>query len=120
MVDLRVTTVHVQYVLRYGWCQTAPDVITACTVLVHKYCTVLFTFSNFTLHSAVHHLKVFAGLPSRCGDVMVYVSDRNQPSLPAPFYSVFYSINSPDSSPFSYSVLPDLFLPYWSVQLHIF
>ena len=67
-----------------GWRQTAPDVITAYTVLVHKYCTVLFTFSNFILHSAVHHLKVLPGSHSRCRDVMVYVSDRNQPSLPAP------------------------------------
>ena len=73
-----------------------------------------------------------AGSPSRGGDVAVYVSDINQPSLPTPFYSVlvsvsvlmalstvFHSINSPDNSPFSHSVLPVLFLLYWSFQLHI-
>ena len=30
--------------------------------------------------------------------------------------TVFHSINSPDNSPFSHSVLPVLFLPYWSFQ----
>ena len=65
------------------------------------------------------------GSPSRGGDVTVYVCDRNQPNLPTPFYSVlvsvsvfmalstvFHSINSPDNSPFSHSVLPILSLPY--------
>ena len=33
--------------------------------------------------------------------------------------TVFHSINSPDNSPFSHSVLPVLFLPYWSFQLYI-
>ena len=64
------------------------------------------------------------GSPSRGGDVAFYVFDINQPSLPTPFYSVlvsisvfmalstaFHSINSPDSSPLSHSVLPALFLP---------
>ena len=68
--------------------------------------------------------------PSRGGDVTIYVCDINQPSLPTPFYSVlvsifvfmvlstvFHSINSPDNSPFSHSVLPVLSLPYWSFQL---
>ena len=67
------------------------------------------------------------GPPSRGGDVAVYVFDRNQPSLPTPFYSVlvsisvfmarstvFHSINSPDNSPSSHSVLPVLILLYWS------
>ena len=67
------------------------------------------------------------GLPSRGGDVAVYVFDVNHPSLPAPFYSdlvsvsvftalstVFHSRNSPDHSPLSHSLLPVLFLPYWS------
>ena len=53
-------------------------------------------------------------------------------SLLTPFYSVlvcifvlmalstvFHSINSPDNSPLSYSVLPVLFLSYWSFQLYI-
>ena len=69
-------------------------------------------------------------LPSRGEDVTVYVYDINQPSLPTHFKSVFvsvsvfmalstefHSINSPDNSPFSYSILPVLSLPYWSFQL---
>ena len=56
----------------------------------------------------------------------------NQPSLPTPFDSVpvsisvfmalptvFHSVISPDSSPFSYSVPVILALPYWSFQLYI-
>ena len=56
---------------------------------------------------------------------LVYVKDINEPALPTPFYSVlvsisvfmalstvFYSINSSDSSPFSHSVLPVLALPF--------
>ena len=64
----------------------------------------------------------------------VYVFDRNQPSLPTPFYSVlvsvsvfmalstvyvFHFIGSLDNSPLSHSVLSVLFLPYWSFQLYI-
>ena len=58
------------------------------------------------------------GSPSRGGDVAVYVFDINQLSMPTPHYSVlvsvavrmtlstvFHSINSPDNSPFSQSVL---------------
>ena len=36
--------------------------------------------------------EVPAGSPSRGGDVVVYVFDINQPSLPTPFYSVLVSI----------------------------
>ena len=63
---------------------------------------------------------------------LVYVLDMNQPSLPTPFYSlllfisvfmalstVFHSLNSPDNFVLSHSVLPVLFLPYWSFQLKI-
>ena len=32
--------------------------------------------------------------------------------------TVFHSINSSDNSPFSYSLLPVLSLPYWSFQLY--
>ena len=73
------------------------------------------------------------GSPSRGGDVAVYVSDIDQPSLTTPFYSfllvpvsvfvaistVLHSINAPDSSPLSHSVLPVLYLPYWSFQSYI-
>ena len=74
---------------------------------------------------------VFTGSPSR-SDVAVYVFDKNHPSLPTPFHSVhvsvsvfmalstvFHSINSPDNSSLSHSVLPVLFLPYWSFELYI-
>ena len=65
-------------------------------------------------------------------NVAVFISDINQPSLPTSFRSflasvsvflalstVFHSINSPTNSPLSHSVLPVLFLPYWSFQLYI-
>ena len=65
-------------------------------------------------------------------DVAVYVFDINQPSLPSAFYSVlvaisvfmdlstvFHSINSPNNSPLSQSVLPVLLLPSWSFELYI-
>ena len=77
-----------------------------------------------------------AGSPSRGGDVTVYVLDINQPSLPTLFSffssllvsvsvftalsTVFHSINSHDNLPLSYSLLPVLFLPYWSFQLYYF
>ena len=74
-----------------------------------------------------------AGIPSCGGDVTVYVKDVNQPSLTTPFYSVlvsisvfvalstvFHSINSPDNSPFSHSVLPVSSLPYKSFQLSLY
>ena len=61
-----------------------------------------------------------------------FTSDKNQPSFSTPFYSVlvsvsvlvalstvFHSLNSPDNSPFSHSVLPVSSLPYWSFQLYI-
>ena len=57
------------------------------------------------------------------GDVAVCVFDIIQPSLPTPFYpvlvsisvfmalsTVFHSVNSPDNSPPSHSVLPVLSL----------
>ena len=78
------------------------------------------------------HVMVPAGSPSRGTDVTVYVLDINQPSLPTPSYSVlasisvfivlstaFHSINSPDNSPLSHSVLVILFLSHWSFQLYI-
>ena len=77
-------------------------------------------------------VSVQTGSSSRGGDVTVYVFDINQPSLPTPFYSIlvsisvfmalstaFRSINSPDNSPLSRSVLPVLSLPSWSFQLHM-
>ena len=80
--------------------------------------------------------RYYAGVPvgssSPGGDVTVYVFSINQLSLPTPFYSVlmsisvfmvlspvFHSINSPDNSLRSHSILPVLFLPDWSFQLPI-
>ena len=78
------------------------------------------------------HVLVPTGSHSGGGAVAVYVFDINHSSLPTPFYSVlssvsvfmalssvFHSINSPDNCPLSHSVLPVLFLPYWSFQLYI-
>ena len=69
---------------------------------------------------------------SRGADVTVYVFDINRPSLSTPLYSVLvsvsvfmalstvlHSINSPDNSLLSHSVLLVLFLSYWSCQLNI-
>ena len=86
-----------------------------------------------TVLSAIRYNRVFSvltcvpvGSPLRGGDVVVYVEDINQLSLPTPFYSfflvlstVFDSINSSNNSPLSHSVLPVLILPYWSFQLYI-
>ena len=47
-------------------------------------------------------LRAPVGSPSRSGDVVVYVKDINQPSLPAPFYSV----------------LVCLFMSLWPFQLY--
>ena len=71
-----------------------------------------------------------AGSPSSGGDVVAFVKDINQPSLPHsflfcscvclwPFQLYFNFINSPDNSPLSHSVLPILILPHWSFQLYI-
>ena len=72
-----------------------------------------------------------AGSPSRAGDIMVYVLHKPT-ELATAFYSVlvslsvfmvlstvFHSVNSPDNLLLSHSVLPVLFLPYWSFQLFI-
>ena len=75
------------------------------------------------------------GSPSRGGDVAVCVFEINQLSLPNLFFlnsvlmcifvfvalsTVFQSINPPNNSLPSHSVLPVLFLPYWSFQLYVF
>ena len=79
--------------------------------------------------------QVPADPPSRGGEVAVYIFDINQPNLPTPFFFKFCSctyfclngpfdrisfINSSDNSSLSHSVLPVLFLHYWSSQLHIY
>ena len=77
--------------------------------------------NTITISKHFSSTAVLAGSPS-----------RSSPSSSTPFYSVllcvsvfmalstvFHSINSPDNSPLSHSVLPVLFLPYWSFQLCI-
>ena len=83
--------------------------------------------------------SVLLSLPAHLhvvGMLQFKVFDINQPSLPTPFFlnfnsvlvsvsafmalsTVFQSINSPDISPLSHSILPVLFLLYRSFQLHI-
>ena len=81
------------------------------------------------------HTCAFPGVPmgsaSSGGDVVVYVFDLNQQSLPTPYSffaavsvfmahsTVFLSIISPNSSLLSHSVLLVLFLLYWSFQWYI-
>ena len=66
----------------------------------------------------------------QCGDVVLFVFDIKQPSLPTPLYcvlvsvslfmalsTVFHFMNSRDSSPLSHSVLLVLFLPHGCISL---
>ena len=86
-----------------------------------SFILVVVSTSDFATHNSPR------GLTFTWWGASVYVFDVNQPSLPTPFYSVlasisifmafstlFHSINSPDNSPLSHSVLPVLSLPYWS------
>ena len=93
-------------------------------------CSFTVSIESFTVkHVSRLELEtrsvVPSGSPSRGGNVAVYVLDINQPSLPTPFYSVpvsisvfmalstvFHSLNPPDNSPLSRSVLLVSFLPY--------
>ena len=113
-----------------------------CKRELNKICLMGFRVWIFVIHYKFFetlHVKtrVPMGSPSRGGDVTVYVKDINQPSLPTPFIlflclfpslsvsvfmalsTVFHSINSPDNSPFSHSVLPLSSLLYWSFELYI-
>ena len=100
--------------------KTELSIITKYSEHIHVSCFIFFLFF------------VPTGSHSHGGNVMVYVFDINQPSLPTLFSSVlvsvsvfmalptiFHSINSPDNSSLSHSVLPVLFLLYWSFQLCI-
>ena len=111
----------------------SPGVHYICRTLLLEYTMSVwhFPWSTLCLYDTSPGV-VPAGSPPRGGDVAVYVFDINSPSLPTPFYSVlvsvfvfmalsivFQSINSPDNARFSHSVLPVLFLLYWSFQLYI-
>ena len=84
----------------------------------------------FSLYMSVYFVSTDS--PSRGGDVAVYV--WHKPTELAHSFlccfcvcffvfvalsTVFHSINFPENSPFSHSVLPVLSLPYWSFQLYI-
>ena len=84
-------------------------------------------FYWFSLSLYLFLSLVPAGSPSCGRNVAVYIFDMNQLSLPTPLYSVlvsisvfmalstvFHSTNPPDNSLLSHTVLPILFLPYWS------
>ena len=93
--------------------------------------------SQVVLYSLDQHFGHWAARPRRltftwweCSCLCFFYV--NQQSLPIPFYSVhvsisvfvalstvFYSINSPDNSSLSHSVLPVLCLPYRSFQFYI-
>ena len=99
---------------------------------LYVFSTVYVFLTLYVFIRSFCHRLVPMGLPSCGGDAAVYVKDINQSSLPTPFYSVlvsisvfmalstvFHSINSPDSSLLSNSILPILMLPYWFCQLYI-
>ena len=83
----------------------------------------LATVDDYFLHS--RPLYVTAGSPLRDGDVKVYILGYKPTELAHSFYSIvvvfaalsttFHFINSPKNSLVSGSVLPVLFLPYWSI-----
>ena len=96
-----------------------------CSPLSHSVLPVLFLpYWSFQLNISKGKspsVLVLADSSSRGGDIAVFVLDINQPSLPTPFNSVFvsvsifmalstvfHSINFPDNSPFSHTVLS-----YW-------
>ena len=79
--------------------------------------------SKSLLVMAVLPRVVPASSSSRGGDVTVYVyytffnSVLVSVSIFMALSTVFHSLNPPDNSPFSHSVLPVSSLPYWSFQL---
>ena len=109
-----------------------------CIELFVLYCIVYCIALCIVLHRVLYSIVccIASWSPrahlARGGDAAVYVFDLNQRSLSTPFYSVlvsisscmalltaFHSLNSPNNSPISRSVLPVLFLRHWSFQLYI-
>ena len=98
-------------------------------LLIKKQCLCnLQHYSVLTLPFS----DVPTGSPSRGGNATLYVFDINQQCLPTPFYSVlvsvsvfmalstvFHSINSPDNSPLSHSVLLVLSTVYLSAKVSL-
>ena len=54
------------------------------------------------------------------GGIFFYNSVSVSISVFMSLWTAFHSINYPDNSPLPHSVLPVLFLPYWSFLLHLF
>ena len=99
-------------------------------ICVYRYFQLSLVSHLFTGAFSCHYVSPWAHL--HMVGMLQFMPNINQPSLPTPFYSVlvsisvsmalssvFHSINSPNNSPFSDSVLPVLSLPYWSFQLYI-
>ena len=145
-IGLYIFKVKVHSATAPGWVfyRAGRQILFCLLFLIDENCSVHPSVHSFIcsfLSSVRPSIRLFvrsfihipAGLPSCGGDVVVYVKNLKQPNLPTPFYAfivsisvlvtlstVFHSINSPDSSPFSHSVLPVLPLPYWSFQLYLF
>ena len=136
-------------------CQLSNDPLWGCTFGVEFLYPVLTSMPGgvtvgdsglccwvFCLLSATHSLCLLSfhvpkGSPSRGVDAAVFAFDKNQPSLPTPFFFFFYcvlvsvslcvalsivfhSINSLENSAFSLcSSGPVLTLPHWSFRLYI-
>ena len=93
------------------------------------FCLVLLLFLSHPFF--FFPLPVPRGSPSHGGDVVVYVFDKPTKLAHSFLFcscdffclmvlsAVLHSINSPNNSPLSHSVLPVLFLPDWSFQLYI-
>ena len=120
---------------------SSENVVKICTQsLSFKYLTRVWT-KNIELTSGDQHSTCLSEAPLSVGlwspwahlhmvRMLQFMSNINQPSFPTPFHSVlvsisvfmalstvFHSINSPDNSPFSDSVLTVLSLPYCSYSL---
>ena len=98
-------------------------------------CQKLYMFSRHCFYSCLlaQFFPACSRSPSRGGDAAVYVLDLNQPTLPTsfllllflclffslwPFQLFFHSINPPDNSLLSHSVLSVVFVPVNYISLH--
>ena len=102
-------------------------------VIIDYYHLCLSVCLSVSLSLSLSLSLSFTGSPSRGGDVALYFFDilwHKPTELSHSFLfcscvcfnllalsTVFHSTNSPNDSPLSHSVLPILFLPYWSFQL---
>ena len=106
-------------VSKQGPCLTAIEGVTRVLYNLNLPANLMALLRQILFCLAIIAAIVPTDSPSHGGDVVVYVFDIHQPSFPLPFYSVivsisvfmalstvFHSINSPDDSPISHSVLP--------------